>query len=128
MNGRITKEWIRKAEEDYETAVSLVRKRKKMVPNAICFHSQQCIEKYLKAFLTSQSIAPPEIHDLQSLRERCARVDNDFDKLSLQLDILNAYAVNFRYPGEEATVSESKKAVLVMKQVRKFIRNKIQKE
>ena len=48
-------EWLRKAEQDYETAVTMARKRKMPVPDIVGFHSQQCIEKYLKAFLVLKS-------------------------------------------------------------------------
>jgi len=47
----ITEEWVNKAEGDFATA-----QRESQVENmpnydAVCFHSQQCIEKYLKACL-----------------------------------------------------------------------------
>ena len=47
-------EWVEKAEGDSRTA-----EREGTVgegPNydAVCFHAQQCAEKYLKAFLTSR--------------------------------------------------------------------------
>ncbi len=35
------------------------------------------------------------------------------------------YAVAFRYPGEEATKEESQKAVLAMKNVREFLRQRL---
>jgi HEPN domain-containing protein len=44
-------EWLRKAEQGCETAVTMARKRKMPVPDIVGFHSQQCIEKYLKASL-----------------------------------------------------------------------------
>lgn len=127
MKERLIDEWIYKAEEDFESAIHLVKKRTKIVPDSVCFHSQQCIEKYLKAFLLKNNIEPPEIHDLQRLKVLCANIDRDFNLMSGQLDILNAYAVNFRYPGEEATMEESKEAVLKMKEVREFIRKKVRR-
>ena len=44
-------EWIEKAEEDFRVATTLCRLRKNPVHNAVCFHAQQCVEKYLKAIL-----------------------------------------------------------------------------
>jgi len=121
MKRKIVKEWLYKAEEDYEAAISLARKRKRVVPDAVCFHCQQCIEKYLKAFLLSEGVEPPAIHDLQSLRMLCSQIDKEFDGIKGTLDILNAYAVNFRYPGEEATIEESKEAVCIMRRLKDFI-------
>ena len=118
-------ERIYKAEEDFESAVYLAKKDKKAVPDSVCFHSQQCIEKYLKAFLISHDIVPPEIHDLQRLRAICSEVDESFEEVSGELNILNAYAVNFRYPGEAATVEEANEAVLVMRKIHTFIRDRL---
>lgn len=125
MTKKLVKEWIYKAEEDFESALYLGKKRKRAIPDVVCFHSQQCIEKYLKAFLVKNNVEPPEIHDLQRLKKLCADIDEDFNELSAQLDILNAYAVNFRYPGEEASIEESRESVSAMKKVREFIRKKL---
>lgn len=125
MTRKLVEEWIYKAEEDFESAVYLVKKDKKPVPDAVCFHCQQCIEKYLKAFLVLNNIEPPEIHDLQRLKAMCSKVDESFEEISEEMDILNAYAVNFRYPGEVATVEEAREAFGVMKKVHKFIRDRL---
>lgn len=44
-----TREWIHCAEEDFNVALALMRRRTKTAANSIGFHSQQCVEKYLKA-------------------------------------------------------------------------------
>jgi len=46
----IVQEWIDKAEGDWNTARREYRVRKSPNYDAVCFHSQQCAEKYLKAF------------------------------------------------------------------------------
>ena len=128
MTKELVEEWIYKAEEDFESALHLVKKDRKPVPDSICFHCQQCIEKYLKAFLILNNIEPPQIHDLQRLKAICSNVDESFEEISEELDILNAYAVNFRYPGEVATVEEANEAFLVMKNVHKFIKDRLKLE
>lgn len=128
MTKKLVEEWIYKAEEDFESALHLVKKDRKPVPDSICFHCQQCIEKYLKAFLVLNNIEPPEIHDLQRLKAICSKVDKSFEEISKELDILNEYAVNFRYPGEVATVEEANEAFLVMKNVHKFIKDRLKLE
>ena len=55
-------------------------------------------------------------------------MDKSFEEVSGELDILNAYAVNFRYPGEVATVEEANEAVLVMRKIHKFIRDRLKSE
>jgi HEPN domain-containing protein len=47
----LTNEWIEKADRDFETASREIRVRKKPNKDAVCFHSQQCAEKYLKLIL-----------------------------------------------------------------------------
>jgi HEPN domain-containing protein len=47
---RLTAEWVQKAEGDFLVAQKMLRARKQPVYDAVCFHSQQCAEKYLKAF------------------------------------------------------------------------------
>jgi len=59
MSEKLVKEWIAKAEEDYKTILTLNRQKKHKLPNSICFHCQQCIEKYLKAFLVHNEFKPP---------------------------------------------------------------------
>ena len=40
-----TREWIKKAESDYQLAVSLMRRRKVPVQEHVCFHFRQAAEK-----------------------------------------------------------------------------------
>ena len=59
----ITLEWIEKAEDDWDVAQCLYRKRKRPSYDAVCYHAQQSIEKYLKGRLEevgSRSICLPE--------------------------------------------------------------------
>ena len=43
--------WIRKAENDLITASACLNIKPRPPIDTICFHAQQCAEKYLKAFL-----------------------------------------------------------------------------
>ena len=38
--------WVARAEEDYVLARSALRHRRPL-PYGVCFHAQQCVEKYL---------------------------------------------------------------------------------
>jgi HEPN domain-containing protein len=125
MSEEYLAEWVDKAEEDFEVAVTLVRKRKQPTPNAVCFHCQQCAEKDLKAFLVRHQVAFPKIHDLRELRRLAVVIDPTFDFITDLLIGLAPYAVEFRYPGEEATVEEAKGAVKAVKQIRRFVRSKL---
>jgi HEPN domain-containing protein len=115
-------EWIRKAEEDYNAALTLARQRRKLMPNAVSFHCQQCAEKYLKAFLVQKGIVFPRTHDLLELHKLSLIENPNFELIGDVLDSLNPYAVEFRYPGDEVNVNEAKAALRMVKEVRRFIR------
>lgn len=61
-----TREWVRKAEADYRGAKSLARSRPPL-HDLVCFHCQQCAEKYLKALLEELGMGVPKTHDLDKL-------------------------------------------------------------
>jgi HEPN domain-containing protein len=46
----ITKEWVFKAEQDFDAADLLMHAGESPIPDYVCFHCQQCAEKYLKAY------------------------------------------------------------------------------
>ena len=63
----LTREWVDKAEADFQTVQRELRARKCPNLDGACFHAQQCIEKYLKARLQEAGIPFPKIHDLSRL-------------------------------------------------------------
>ncbi len=64
MSEKLVNEWILKAEEDYRVLKELHNKSASSFATTICFHAQQCAEKYLKALLTKHGIEPPWIYTL----------------------------------------------------------------
>ena len=62
-----TRDWVTKADEDFAAALTLARPRKKPLSGLVCFHAQQCVEKYLKARLNEGSIQFHRTHDLEQL-------------------------------------------------------------
>ena len=119
------REWIKKAEEDYEGALHLSRRKKKPLPDLVCFHSQQCAEKYLKAFLIFHDTPFPKTHDLLMLLDLSIP---HHPALELQRDLfefLNPYSVQFRYPGYETTPEEANTAMVTVKEIRALFKNNI---
>ncbi len=113
--------WVQKAEEDFQIALILNRRKKKLA-GGICFHAQQSAEKYLKAFLVQERLAFPKTHDLLQLLQLCQKRNVLLQALHPLLETLNAYSVIPRYPGEEPTIEEAKKAVKIAKEVRQMLR------
>ena len=48
-------QWVEKAEHDLTTAEHTLTLLKDCPFDTVCFHAQQCAEKYLKGFLVSRS-------------------------------------------------------------------------
>ena len=111
-------QWIEKAEEDYQVARSLKRSRSLPMHNAVCFHAQQCVEKYLKAVLEKQGCPIRKIHALPVLLDQCAAFHPLLTGMRNDMVRLTVYAIEFRYPGESATSEDAALAVSIMKRAR----------
>lgn len=121
----LTQEWIDKAEGDFYTAMREARARKEPNYDAVCFHCQQCVEKYLKAYLQERGQRFPAVHDLIALLELCLPHDGIFELQRDLLKDLTRYAVEFRYPGELATQDDAHAALQAMRTVRTFVRQRL---
>jgi HEPN domain-containing protein len=97
-------QWTEKADEDYTNAEYTLTLQNNCPLSTVCFHSQQCVEKYLKALLIGHSLPVPKSHDLLELYHRLS--SDERPSLSEEwLAILNRYAVEARYPGDWDAVS-----------------------
>lgn len=124
MNSLVT-EWVEKADGDFRTATRELRVRTDPTYDAVCFHAQQCAEKYLKAYLQANGRPNLPIHHLVRLLEKCREVDLTFEMIRAELEALNDYAVDIRYPGDRATYDEAREAARAMKTVRLFVRHRL---
>ncbi|HLP57942.1 MAG TPA: HEPN domain-containing protein [Candidatus Deferrimicrobium sp.] len=118
--------WLIKANNDLKVAENESHLTPQdMVTDAICFHSQQAVEKYLKAFLIFNKIDFDKSHKLEYLLELCIEADNDFS----QVDIgdLSFYAVEVRYPDDFyiPTEKEAKDSLEIAIKVKQFIFQKL---
>lgn len=98
----ITAEWVAKAEGDFAMMERECRATENTNYDGICFHSQQCAEKYLKARLCEAGISFSKIHDLVALLEQALDAEPEWETLREDLAYLSDFAVTFRYPGESA--------------------------
>ena len=120
---QITQEWIDKGEGDFATALRELRARKSPNYDACCFHSQQCVEKYLKAYLQEQDIPFDRTHHLKLLLDKLLQVNAMPEFLRSDLQSLNQFAVEFRYPGEFADKELARQAVRICKRIRIILRD-----
>lgn len=121
MNALAT-EWVEKAESDYRTAERELRVRKEPSNDVVCFHAQQCAEKYLKAALLEHQLPLRRIHDLEVLLDILVPINLDWETIRTPLLLLNDYSVDIRYPGATATKDEARAAVGAMRTVRDHAR------
>ncbi|MCH8540755.1 MAG: HEPN domain-containing protein [Opitutales bacterium] len=121
MNALI-QEWIEKAESDFATATRERRVRKSPNFDAVCFHAQQCIEKYLKAILVTHQKPFQKTHDLEFLLTEILTIYPSLEASREDFQLLTQYAVHYRYPGESADKEEANEAMTVAKRVRKELR------
>lgn len=117
----LTLEWIEKAEGDY-TTVQLLQPSPISSKDVICFHAQQCIEKYLKAWLQETNIPVPRTHKLEELLNLIVSTRPAWNSWQSDFSILTEHAVDFRYPGKSATKNDAAHAIEICNQVRNVIR------
>ncbi len=118
----LTVEWVQKAEDDYVVAQKMLRARNHPVYDAVCFHAQQCAEKYLKAFLQEYEQDIPKTHKLLDLLKLCKEVDTSLEILLPDLREIERFSVNVRYPGMNADKDEARTAFKAAQVVRALIR------
>ena len=118
-------EWVSKAEGDFLTAGRELRARKSPNYDAVCFHAQQCAEKYLKAVLQENDKRIPKIHFLLELLAMVLKFDGSYEFLKADLEVLEDYAVKFRYPGDLAEKNQAQAAYASADVVREFIKQKL---
>ena len=118
----LTMELVHKAEGDYITVQSMLPQIGiRTIPDIICFHAQQCIEKYLKAWLQEANIRAPRTHDLNQLLRLIVSTHPEWRKWHLPFAPFDTYAVDGRYSGA-ATEEDVAQAVRLCNEVRTEVR------
>jgi len=120
------KQWLQKAMND----IKVMHNERNMaeenlVPEAICFHAQQAVEKFLKAFLVNHKIEFGKTHNLEMLLNQCRNQDQDFSGLSVGK--LSEYAVEIRYPDEVfiPSIAEVDQSIEIAEKIKQFIFKKL---
>jgi HEPN domain-containing protein len=98
----LAKEWLRYAKSDLNTAKHMFKDVNPKEIEISCYHSQQCAEKSLKAYLIARETTHPYIHDLVELITLCTVVAPNFSTIKPYCVSLNPYGVQVRYPNELA--------------------------
>ncbi|MFM7291714.1 MAG: HEPN domain-containing protein [Planctomycetia bacterium] len=118
----LTAEWVDKAETDFAVMEREARVRKNPAPDVVCFHAQQCVEKYLKARLCHAGEEAGRLHDLVALLERVLELEPLWEAFRVDLAYLSDFAVAYRYPGESSTREQARDAVKRCRRFRLVVR------
>ena len=89
----IHEQWLLSAEEDYDSAIVLFNGK---LNSPSIFHTQECAEKALKAFLAYKNMVIPKSHNLDELWLKCSELDKDFNTIYMNVIDLNGFDIRFR--------------------------------
>ena len=123
---RVIAEWVSKAENDFQAAKYLLEAGDASVLDAVCFHSQQCVEKYLKAILVAHSMLVCKTHDIERLCKSLPEPNQMINEMTLQqMRWLSAFAADSRYPGDWDPIEtqEATQALDLAHHIREAVRN-----
>jgi HEPN domain-containing protein len=89
-------QWLSKANEDL-IVINKLTEFEIIAKASVCFHCQQAVEKFLKAFLILNGLEVKRTHNIEYLLSECSDVDPDF--ISIDPKELSDFGVDARYPG-----------------------------
>ena len=115
---RVASEWVEKAEHDFQAAVWLLELGQAAPTDVVCFHAQQCVERYSKSLMVLAQLPVPKTHDI----EKVLALMPEGGQLSLtpaEMRALTGYAAEMRYPGHApVSLEEAQRAVELARRVR----------
>ena len=125
----VVRDWVVKAENDLTNAAHTLKLGRKCPTDTVCFHAQQCVEKYLKALLVFKGMEFPRTHDVEALMGLLAK-EFKLGVSVLEQRRLTSYATVTRYPGiyEPIPLSEARRAVALAQRIRSRIRRLLPKQ
>jgi HEPN domain-containing protein len=121
---QVVRQWVQKAENDLKNAAFTLKLGAACPTDTVCFHAQQCVEKYLKALLVANKIDFARTHHISALLAFLPQTIRP-DLTAEEQALLTDYAVSTRYPGdyESIPLSEARRAVQIARRVRQQIRH-----
>ncbi|MCL2053569.1 MAG: HEPN domain-containing protein [Oscillospiraceae bacterium] len=120
------KDWYFKASKDLEWAHHIIFIEEEAdVPDfsGAAFHSQQCIEKYLKGYILKETGELFEGHNLSFLCKRASRIDVTFRNYVDGCDFVNKFYIQPRYPADIVIINryDGEECVKIAKEISEYI-------
>lgn len=130
MSKALPQSWLDKAAEDLTVAHLVLTEAHY---SHVCFLSQQCLEKALKAFLLETTKKYPRTHRLVDLLGACAEIDPTFADFLPDCTIIDQYYIPTRYPdavpgglpGGLPGQSEAEEAITIAEKIIEFVQQQM---
>ena len=125
-DAQVIREWLKKADEDFEFAVSVIEESTFYAQ--ICFHFHQAAEKYLKSVVVGWDLEFKKIHDLPVLLKSVLAKEPSLQTLLDDCKQLNRYYIDTRYPVHwptEYTKEETLRAKKAAEHIRDVVKNSL---
>ncbi len=122
----LTLEKVRTAETDWAGIKVFQQALTPELYDLVCFHAQQCVEKYLKAWLQEANLRVPQTHDLSELLDLIVPTHPEWRAWQTDFAQFKKHAVDVRYETYYATTEDVEHAVRVCTEVRTEIRATLQ--
>jgi len=120
----LTMHWIAGAEHDLKIGADEMQ-TDEPVTDMVCYHMQQSVEKYLKAYLVVHAVAFRQTHDIAELVEQCKQIDPAMVELyAMDADGLTRYGIDADSPSDPRppTIEEAEQALRTARSARDFVR------
>ena len=123
---KLHESWLLKANNDLKSSKKLMKGEDAVLDTAI-YHTQQCAEKALKAYLAYKQHPIEKTHDVEYLIELCSEYDPEFGNLVDESEKLNPYSTLFRYPSPvlEPEKEDVYEAMEIAEKILNFVKEKI---
>ena len=119
----VLKQWVRIAEDDLLAAAGTLKLGGKYPAYAVCFHAQECVQKYLKAILVMRRLRVPKTDNLANILAMFPRTCHP--PLNAEEQKRHArYTMAILYPSKAPppSLTDARDAVKVARRVRAWCR------
>ena len=122
----LSSDWIKKALE-HEQYARLILAHHETPAWGAGFFSQQVAELLLKGLLLVHDLKVVKTHDLLELKKILLQYEPGIESHTSDLNILNEYYIENRYPGDYPDVSwqDAEKALAAAERIKEFVLSKI---
>lgn len=122
----LSQEWVDKAEADWTTARREFTVEDRPNYDAVCFHAQQCVKKYLLARLEEADIPFPATHHLGVLLSICTEFEPTWEEHKEAARTLTAHTIQIVHPGVMADEDMGHRSLDSAAVLRRFVRESLE--